>query len=114
MTTQEVAKRLVELCRNGEFVKAEEELYGANIVHVEANGQEFKGFEDVLLKEKQFLEKLENKPLGKVSEPLVAGDFFSISMHMEILHKELGSKIMDEIIVYKVNNGKIVYLKCYF
>lgn len=114
MTTQEVANRLIQLCRNGEFINAEQELYGSNIVHVETNGQEFKGFEDVLLKEKQFLEKLEKKPLVKVSEPIVVNDFFTISMHMEFTQKELGSKIIDEIIVYKVNKGKIVYLKCYF
>jgi hypothetical protein len=114
MTTQEVANKLIQLCQNGEFVKAEQELYGSNIVHIEANGEEFNGFEVVLLKEKQFLEKLEKKPVVKVSEPIVTNDFFTIGMHMEFIHKELGSKIIDEIIVYKVNKGKIVYLKCYF
>jgi hypothetical protein len=114
MTTQEVANRLIQLCRNGEFIKAEQEFYGPNIVHVEANGEEYKGFEVVLLKEKEFLEKLEKKPVVKVSEPIVANDAFTIGMHMEFTHKELGSKIIDEIIVYKVNKGKIIYLKCYF
>ena len=114
MTTQEVASRLVQLCQNGEFVEAEEELYGPNIIHVEANGTEFKDFDAVLLKEKQFLEKLEYKPLIKISEPIVAGDYFSISMHMEFTHKELESKTIDEIIVYQVTRGKIAYLKCYF
>ncbi len=113
MTTQEIAKRLVILCREGAFVQAEEELYGSTIVHVETTGQEFKGFNDVLLKEKQFLEKLENKPLVKVSEPIVAGDFFSISMHIEFTHQERGHKMIDEVIIYKVNHGKIEYLKCY-
>ena len=113
MTTQEIADRLTILCQNGEFVQAEEELYGPNTLHIETDGQEFKGLDNLLLKEKQFLEKLENKPLIKVSEPIVAGDYFSLSMHMEINHKELGHKIMEEIVIYKVNDGKIVYLKCY-
>ena len=114
MTTKEVADKLVQLCRKGEFIRAEQELYGSQVMHIEANGEEFNGFDLVLLKEKQFLEKLENKPAVKVSEPLVAGNYFTISMHMEFVHKELGTKIIDEIIVYKVNNGKIVYIKCYF
>jgi hypothetical protein len=114
MTTQEIANRLIKLCRNGEFVKAEEELYGPDIIHVEANGKEFKGFENVLLKEKEFMEKLKASPLVKISEPLVAGDYFTIRMYMEFNHKELGSKTVDEIIIYKVQNGKIVFLKCYY
>jgi len=114
MTTQEIANRMVHLCRNGEFVNAEEELYDANIVHVEANGTEFKGFDAVLSKEKHFLKKLEGKPVIRVSEPIVAGDFFTLGMHMEFSHSELGAKILDEIVVYQVSNGKIVYLKCYF
>ena len=113
MTTQKIADKLIQLCRSGEFIKAEQELYGPDITHIEANGEEFKGFDVVLLKEKQFLEKLENNPVVKVSEPIIAGDYFTISMHMEFIYKELGSKIIDEIIVYKVNNGKIVYLKCF-
>jgi hypothetical protein len=106
MTTQEIASRLVSLCRTGQFVQAEEELYGPEIVHIEVDEIEFKGFQNVLTKEKQFLEKLESKPLIRVSEPIVAGDFFSISMYMEINHKELGRKKLDEIIIYKVNKDR--------
>ena len=32
MTTQEVANRLVELCRTGQILQAQEELYGETIV----------------------------------------------------------------------------------
>ncbi len=113
MTTQEVAERLVFLCRNGEFVQAEEELYSQNVIHIETDGQEYKGIDNLLLKEKQFLEKLENKPVIKVSDPIVAGNFFFVNMHLEIILKELGNKILDEIIIYEVNNGKIVFLRCY-
>jgi hypothetical protein len=114
MTTQEIANRLIKICRNGDFLKAEEELYAEEVVHIEANGEEFKGLENVLLKEKQFLSKLNKSPLIKISEPLVAGDFFTVRMYLEFDHKELGERIVDEIVVYKVGNGKIVYLKCFY
>jgi hypothetical protein len=92
-------------------VQAEEELYASNVLHVETDGREFKGFDNVLQKEKQFLE---NKSLITVSDPIVASNFFSINMHMEITHKELGNKIIDEIVIYEVNNNKIVFLRCYY
>lgn len=38
MTTQEVANRLVELCREGKHEQAIKELYAPDIVSVEAEG----------------------------------------------------------------------------
>ena len=113
MNTHEIANRLVELCRKGDFVEAEIELYDANIIHIEIDNQEFKGFNDVLLKEEQFLAKLKTKPLIEVSDPIVAGKYFTIRMFMQCEHEERGAFTIEEIIIYKVNNGKIVYLRCY-
>jgi hypothetical protein len=114
MTTQDVAIRLIHLCRNGEFVRAEEELYWQNAIHIEATGEKFEGIDKLILKEKQFLDKLIEKPLVNVSDPIIAGDFFAINMHLEFIHKEKGSGIIDEILVYKVSNGKVVLLVCYY
>lgn len=113
MTTQDVATRLIHLCRNGEFVKAEEELYWQDVIHIEANGEKFEGISNLILKEKQFLEKLTEKPVVKISDPIIAGNFFAISMHLEFMHKETGPGIFDEVLVYKVINGKIVLVVCY-
>jgi hypothetical protein len=113
MTTQQVADRLVELCRKGEFVRAEQELYGPNIVHVEFDGKEFTGYETVLQKEVQFLAKLKAEPTVEVSDPIVAGDYFTIRMYMHCEHEDRGKININEIIIYKVTDGKIVYLKCY-
>jgi len=114
MSTQDIAGRLIHLCRNGEFIQAEEELYWQNAIQIEATGEKFEGIENLILKEKQFLDKLTEKPVVNVSDAIIASDFFAIKMHMEYVHKETGSGIIDEILVYKVNNGKIVLLVCYF
>ena len=111
--TGEVAERLIELCGNNEFLRAEQELYDENVIHIEINGQEFKGFDEVLLKEKQFLENLVNKPVVKISEPIISGDYFSVRMQMEADHKQNGHRSMDELIVYRILNGKIVLVRCY-
>ena len=113
MNTTEIANRLVELCRKNEFVQAERELYAADIVHIEVDGTEFKGFDDVLQKEIQFLEQLKSAPVTEVSDPLVAGNYFTIRMRMQCEHNQRGKMDMDELLLYKVAGGKIVYLKCY-
>ena len=38
MTTSDVARKLVEFCRQGQFENAIEELYSADIVSVEPDG----------------------------------------------------------------------------
>ncbi len=40
MNTEEVATKLVEFCRNGEWMKAIDELYGKDIVSVEPRAME--------------------------------------------------------------------------
>jgi hypothetical protein len=113
MDTTQIANRLVELCRKGQFVQAEQELYAADIVHIEIDGKEFKGFDEVLQKEVDFLEELKAAPVMEVSDPLVAGNYFSIRMRIQCEHNQRGKIDMDELLVYKVADGKIVNLKCY-
>lgn len=38
MTTQQVANRLIELCRKGQIQQAQEELYGETMVSIEPKG----------------------------------------------------------------------------
>lgn len=113
MDTTQIANRLVELCRKGEFVQAEQELYGADIVHIEADGKEFKGFDEVLQKEVQFLAGVTSPITIEVSEPLVAGNHFSVQMRLRCEHNKRGTIDIDELLMYQVADGKIVYLKCY-
>ena len=57
MTTQEVATRLVGLCREGKFMEAAQELYSPDIVSVEADGMECKGAAELEAKGEEFFGK---------------------------------------------------------
>lgn len=112
MTTQEVANRLVELCRTGQHEQAVAELYSPDIVSVEPIGapnQHLEGLEAIAEKGKQFEASLERVNTSVISDPLVAENFFSCSMLMNVRFK--GSPVdvdMDEICVYHVQDGKII------
>lgn len=117
MTTQDVANRLVELCRQGQFSQAFEELYGDDIVSIEPDGYPagtLKGKEAVRAKEQQFNDSVEEFHNNEVSEPLVAENFFTVSMKMDITFKGAPRTSMEEICVYNVNNGKIVKEQFFF
>lgn len=117
MTTQEVADRLVALCRQGQFDTAIEELYSPEIVSIEPDGapmKEVRGLEGVIEKGKHFAEQLEAMHGMEVSEPVVAENFFSCAMKMDVTFKGAPRSSMEEVCVYQVMDGKIVREEFFF
>ncbi len=112
MTTQEVANRLVALCREGKHQQVVKELYAPNIVSVEPEGMPnriVQGLEAIVAKGEKFESMLEKVNTSVISDPIVAENFFSCSMLMNVHFKGNPNAIdMDEVCVYTVNNGKIV------
>lgn len=112
MTTQEVANRLVELCREGKHEQAVKELYSPEIVSIEPEGMPnriVKGLEGIAKKGEKFQSMLEKVNSSVISDPIVAENFFSCSMLMNVQMKGVPVAVdMDEVCVYTVNNGKIV------
>jgi len=110
MNTQEVANRLVELCRMGENRQVLKELYDQNITSIEMPGapnEIVKGKEAVSKKSDEWYNTVEEFHGAKISDPLVAGDHFSCSMKMDCTFKNRGRMEIEEVCVYTVNNGKI-------
>ncbi len=118
MTTQEVAKKLVELCRAGQYEQAVRELYSPEIVSVEAEGMPdriVKGLAAVAEKGAKFESRLEKVNSSVISDPIVADNFFSCAMLMNVQLKGMPFPIdMDEIAVYHVKDGKIVREEFFF
>lgn len=112
MTTQEVAIRLVELCRTGKNDQAVKELYSPNIVSVEPEGVPNRivtGLEAIAQKGENFQAMIENINSSEISDPIVADNTFSCAMLMNVKRKDIPVSIdMNEICVYTVTDGKIV------
>jgi len=110
MTTQDVANRLVSLCREGKVLEAGEELYADNIISLEPNSLQsprLEGKKAVREKGNQFAAMIEATHGGHISDPIVAGDYFSIAWLMDVTMKGQGRTKMEEIATYKVKDGKI-------
>lgn len=117
MTTQQVADRLVALCRKGEIQKAMEELYADSIVSNEpahAPTKSASGKKAVFEKGAQFASMIETRHGGSFSEPIVGGRYFSVAMMLDATFKGQGRMVFDEICVYEVKDGKIVWEQFYF
>lgn len=110
MTTQEVALKLVDYCRNDQESKAYEELYSPDITSIEMSEpmKEVHGMEGIQKKGEWWEENFEVHRM-EVSDPLVGDDFFCVRFIMDTTHKPSGNRSqMNELGVYQVNNGKIV------
>jgi ketosteroid isomerase-like protein len=113
MSTESVAKRLVELCRSGQFEAAQKELYAQDAESIEPEGSpqgtmgNVKGLDAIYKKGEAFQAGVEEMHGVKISDATVAGNWFSLSMTLDVTMKEHGRIEMTEICVYHVKNGKI-------
>ena len=112
MTTEQVAKRLVELCRQGKYQQVYDELFSPEVLSIEPEGGPWgtvQGFEAMAEKSKQWNEMIAEFHSGFVSDPLVAADHFTLVMKSNVTLKGMDHPIdMDEVCVYRVDNGKVV------
>jgi hypothetical protein len=111
MTVQEVANRLVLLCREGKNVDAINELYDDDIVSHEPEGSPMKvknGKDAVLDATNQWFESVRELHSSYISNPIIAGDFFACTMKVDATYKEHGRNVMDELCVFEVRDGKII------
>lgn len=112
MSTPEIAQRLAELCRKGEFETAQKELYAEDVISIEPYAtpdfeKETKGLQAIIEKGHKFEAMVEAMHSSSVSEPLIASDAFALTLNMDITMKEKGRMQMEELCVYTVKDGKI-------
>ena len=113
MTTQEIANRLVELCRNGEFEKALTDLFSDDAMSIEpyatpAFEKETKGMDAIKEKGEKWNSMVQEMHGITLSDPLVAANSFALTMQMDVTMKERGHMDMTELCIYQVKDGKIV------
>ncbi len=118
-TTQEVADRLVKLCSEGKFEEATKTLYSPDIVSVEAGAppgqsRETKGLEGVL-KKGEWWTANHDVHSAVVEGPLVAASHFAVTFKLDVTFKPEKRRFqMEEVAVYKVADGKIVYEEFFY
>ena len=113
MTTNQIANRLVELCRKGEFETAQKELFAEEVISIEpfaspAFEKETKGLPAIIEKGHKFNSMVEEMHKLEVSDPLVATTSFACTMRMDVTKKNKERMDMTELCAYQVKDGKIV------
>lgn len=113
METKEIADKLVEYCQTNQWERAYRELFAENARGIEAKESpmfpiETIGRDAMIEKGKKFTEQVEKVHSYEISEPLVAGSFFTLKTSMTADFKGAGNVHMEEICLYRTENGKII------
>lgn len=113
MTTQQIADRLVALCKEGNWEQAHKELYANDCVSIEPEAspgfeKEVKGMAAIDKKGKDFDAMVETTHGITTSAPLVTGNVIAFALDMDMTMKGRPRGKMGELCVYTVRDGKIV------
>jgi hypothetical protein len=112
MTSLEIGKRYVALCKEGKFEDCLHSLFAPNAVSVEAaappgTDRTSKGIEAIRAKGKWWAD---NHTVHKVdvSGPYPHDDRFAVRFVFDFTHKPSGKRTtMEEVALFTVENGKI-------
>ncbi len=113
MTTMEIARKLVDLCRQERSEEALDTLYAEDAVSVEAmsmpdGSQEVTGIAAIKAKGQWWMDNHEIHS-SSITGPWPHGERFIVGFQFDVTHKPSGRRIkMDEAGLYHVRNGKIV------
>ena len=111
MTTQEIANRLVELCRQNKWAEAQEELYAQDCISQEPDGGAWgtaHGMDEIRQKGEKWAAMVEQVHGGEMSDPIVADRFFAVKSVSDVTFKGMGRMQFAELSMYEVKDGKIV------
>lgn len=113
MEIKQIAERLAAHCKKAQWEAAQQELYADDAVSIEPYAtpqfeKETKGLKAIIEKGKKFDNMVETMHSLDVSEPLVADNAFSFTMHMDADFKGGGRMAFTELCVYTVKDGKVI------
>ena len=112
MTTKEVADRLAQLCRDGKIEEAKVELFTADTLSIEpAEGilpKQVKGLKAIQEKAELFISMVEAFYGSTITDPFVAGDYFTVGWITDLQMKGQPRQTNTEICLYQVKEGKII------
>lgn len=112
MTTQQVADQLVAMCRAGKVEEVKVEFFTEETISIEpCEGilpKETKGLKAIQQKANLFISHVDEFFGSTITDPIVAGDWFTVGWDTDLKMKGEDRKLNKEICLYQVKDGKII------
>lgn len=108
MTTEQIAHRLAEWVRQGQFSEARQELFAPDAISQEPDGTLCQGLEAMDQKQNQWQASFEALYGVSVSAPLVTADSFALAFAWDMAYKGQPRHTWHELGVFEVREGRVV------
>lgn len=113
MTTQQIADRLVQLCRKGDYDTVYQELFDKDVVSVwpawSPEATPTQGLDELIAKGAKWQDMMEEFKWGWTGDPIIAGNHFAVAMGFECIYKwQTTSSKEEELVVYTIRDAKII------
>lgn len=112
LTTAAVAARFIELAKQEKWFAIQHELFSDDVESIEPPHSPYfenaSGKTAVRKKGESFVQKITAVHHLHTSEPVVGGDHFAAGRETDITVDGLGRIHINQVMLYKVKNGKIV------
>ena|SRR5260221_13714857 len=116
MSTHDIARDLVNLCKQGKFAEAGEKYWADNVLSVEPMGDnaEIRG-KAAVRKKGEGWESAHTVHSAVVEGPYVNGEQFVVRFKIDMTEKASGKRqSMDEVGLYTIRGGKIAEERFFF
>jgi hypothetical protein len=112
LTTQEVATRFNELAQQEKWFEIQDDFFAENVKSIDPPGSPYFGYAEgkapVRKKGEDFVKRIEALHSAYTSEPLVAGNHFTVGREIDITVQGHGRIQINQIMLYEVKDGQIV------
>lgn len=112
MTTAAIAARFDELAQQEKWFEIQDELFADNVCSIDPSDSPYFGYaegkEAVRKKGEEWVAGVEAAHKLSTTHPVVGGNFFSVGRLVDITVKGHGRIQLDEIMLYEVEDGKII------
>jgi hypothetical protein len=112
LTTEEVAARFNELAQQEKWFEIQDEFFSDNVKSVEPPAAKYlhntAGKTAVRKKGEDWVKRIETFHGGHTTEPVVGGNYFAVGRKMDLTVQGLGRIQIDQVMLYEVQDGKIV------
>lgn len=118
MTTKQIADSLVAMCREGKVEEVKAVFFTEETISIEPREgflpKEVKGLKAIQQKAELFISMVDEFYGITLTEPVIAGNYFSIGWQTDIKMKGEDRKLDNEICLYQVKDGKIISEHFYY
>lgn len=112
MTTKQVAARFNELAMQEKWFEIQDELFAEDVRSVEPEHSPYfmnaSGKNAVKQKGEAWVARITGVNETSTTEPAVGGDYFAVGRKVDITVEGHGRVALDQVMLYHVQNGKIV------